>query len=94
MVDSALSVCLRLITHKIIVNKLLTDLRNELIQDWLQRHGPFDAVVDGANLSLINQQTFSFSQVSCLLSNSYETTSLNIFIARYADGTLNASFGL
>ena len=94
MVDTALSVCLRLITHKIIANKLLTDLLIEMIQDWLQQHGPFDAVADGANLRLINQQTFSFSQVSCLLSNSYETTSLSFLIARYADGMLNASFGL
>ncbi|KAL9344127.1 hypothetical protein Peur_064558 [Populus x canadensis] len=36
-------------------------------QDWLQRHGPFDAVVDGANLSLINQQTFSFSQLNSVV---------------------------
>ncbi|KAB5513693.1 hypothetical protein DKX38_027599 [Salix brachista] len=36
-------------------------------QDWLQQHGPFDAVADGANLSLINQQTFSFSQLNVLV---------------------------
>ncbi|KAL6329792.1 hypothetical protein AAG906_037499 [Vitis piasezkii] len=39
-------------------------------QEWLQRHGPFDAVVDGANVSLINQKSFSFfelnSVVNCL----------------------------
>lgn len=33
-------------------------------QEWLQRHGPFDAVIDGANLGLANQHTFSFSQIS------------------------------
>ncbi|XP_011035340.1 PREDICTED: proteinaceous RNase P 1, chloroplastic/mitochondrial-like [Populus euphratica] len=33
-------------------------------QEWLQQHGPFDAVVDGANVSLINQQTFNFSQLN------------------------------
>lgn len=32
-------------------------------QEWLQRHGPFDAVVDGANLGLANQHTFSFAQI-------------------------------
>ncbi|XP_011077156.1 proteinaceous RNase P 1, chloroplastic/mitochondrial [Sesamum indicum] len=32
-------------------------------QEWLQRHGPFDAVVDGANLGLANQHTFSFPQI-------------------------------
>ncbi|KAF2291951.1 hypothetical protein GH714_042293 [Hevea brasiliensis] len=33
-------------------------------QEWLQQHGPFDAVVDGANLGLINQKTFSFYQLN------------------------------
>ncbi|KAK6137819.1 hypothetical protein DH2020_028444 [Rehmannia glutinosa] len=32
-------------------------------QEWLQCHGPFDAVVDGANVGLANQRTFSFSQI-------------------------------
>lgn len=35
-----------------------------LFQEWLQRHGPFDAVVDGANTALYNQHTFNFGQVS------------------------------
>lgn len=34
-----------------------------IVQEWLQRHGPFDAVVDGANLGLANQHKFSFAQV-------------------------------
>ncbi|KAI3470354.1 hypothetical protein Pfo_027017 [Paulownia fortunei] len=34
-----------------------------MVQEWLQRHGPFDAVVDGANVGLANQHTFSFSQI-------------------------------
>lgn len=38
-----------------------------LVQVWLQRHGPFDAVVDGANLGLANKHTFSFSQVKIKL---------------------------
>ncbi|XP_073020373.1 proteinaceous RNase P 1, chloroplastic/mitochondrial-like isoform X2 [Primulina eburnea] len=34
-------------------------------QEWLQRHGPFDAVVDGANLGLAtNQHVFTFSQIN------------------------------
>ncbi|KAJ6290964.1 hypothetical protein OIU78_026656 [Salix suchowensis] len=36
-------------------------------QDWLQQHGPFDAVADGANLSLKNPQTFSFSQLNAVV---------------------------
>ncbi|KAJ6766780.1 hypothetical protein OIU79_022694 [Salix purpurea] len=36
-------------------------------QEWLQQHGPFDAVVDGANVSLINQQTFNFSQLNTVV---------------------------
>ncbi|KAL8532926.1 hypothetical protein ACS0TY_009261 [Phlomoides rotata] len=33
-------------------------------QEWLQRHGPFDAVVDGANVGLAYQRNFSFSQIA------------------------------
>ncbi|XP_065878379.1 proteinaceous RNase P 1, chloroplastic/mitochondrial [Euphorbia lathyris] len=36
-------------------------------QEWLQLHGPFDAIVDGANLGLINQKTFSFSQLNSVV---------------------------
>ncbi|CAN4099897.1 unnamed protein product [Withania somnifera] len=32
-------------------------------QDWLQKHGPFDAVVDGANVGLISERNFNFSQL-------------------------------
>lgn len=32
-------------------------------QDWLEKHGPFDAVIDGANVGLINQHHFSFIQL-------------------------------
>ncbi|GFP90059.1 proteinaceous RNase p 1 chloroplastic/mitochondrial [Phtheirospermum japonicum] len=32
-------------------------------QEWLQCHGPFDAVVDGANVGLAYRRTFSFSQI-------------------------------
>ncbi|KAL7168519.1 hypothetical protein ACSBR2_038866 [Camellia fascicularis] len=31
-------------------------------QEWLQRHDPFDAVIDGANVGLINRHNFNFSQ--------------------------------
>lgn len=34
------------------------------MQEWLETHGPFDAVIDGANVGLINQHTLSFNQVS------------------------------
>ena len=39
-------------------------LKVVLVQDWLQEHGPFDAVVDGANIGLINNHSFNFTQVS------------------------------
>lgn len=29
----------------------------------LERHGPFDAVIDGANMGFVNQRSFSFFQV-------------------------------
>ncbi|XVF82676.1 hypothetical protein PTKIN_Ptkin16aG0067600 [Pterospermum kingtungense] len=33
-------------------------------QEWLQQHGPFDAAVDGANVGLINADTFNFYQLN------------------------------
>ncbi|KAK4285061.1 hypothetical protein QN277_001806 [Acacia crassicarpa] len=36
-------------------------------QKWLQQHGPFDAVVDGANVSLTNTQHFSFLQLNSVV---------------------------
>ncbi|KAL9226988.1 hypothetical protein vseg_002739 [Gypsophila vaccaria] len=33
-------------------------------QEWLKIHGPFDAVVDGANVGLINTHNFSFRQLN------------------------------
>ncbi|KAM0987076.1 hypothetical protein ACFX19_011399 [Malus domestica] len=35
--------------------------------EWLQGHGPFDAVVDGANVSLINEHNFSFFLLDTLV---------------------------
>ncbi|VVB11916.1 unnamed protein product [Arabis nemorensis] len=32
--------------------------------EWLQRHGPFDAVIDGANIGLAKQRNFSFFQLN------------------------------
>jgi len=40
------------------------------LQEWLERHGPFDAVIDGANMGLVNQRSFSFFQVVLTLSHS------------------------
>jgi hypothetical protein len=34
------------------------------LQKWLEKNGPFDAVVDGANVGLANIAEFSFKQVS------------------------------
>lgn len=33
-------------------------------QDWLSRNGPYDAVIDGANVGLYKQAKFSFSQIN------------------------------
>ncbi|XP_031261585.1 proteinaceous RNase P 1, chloroplastic/mitochondrial [Pistacia vera] len=33
-------------------------------QEWLDQHGPFDAVIDGANVSLVNQRDFNFYQLN------------------------------
>ncbi|KAL7001958.1 ribonuclease P [Sarracenia purpurea var. burkii] len=37
------------------------------ILEWLQKHGPFDAVVDGANVGLVNQHVFSFSLLNSVV---------------------------
>lgn len=47
--------------------ELLTHEEDELVQEWLGRHGPFDAVIDGANVGLVNQHNFSFYQVKKML---------------------------
>ncbi|XP_062227279.1 proteinaceous RNase P 1, chloroplastic/mitochondrial [Phragmites australis] len=36
-------------------------------QHWLRRHGPFDAVIDAANVGLYNSKSFSFSQVNSVV---------------------------
>uniref|UniRef100_A0A7N0T721 ribonuclease P n=1 Tax=Kalanchoe fedtschenkoi TaxID=63787 RepID=A0A7N0T721_KALFE len=36
-------------------------------QDWLKEHGPFDAVIDGANVSLVNQKNFNFRQLNIIV---------------------------
>ncbi|XP_047080980.1 proteinaceous RNase P 1, chloroplastic/mitochondrial-like [Lolium rigidum] len=36
-------------------------------QEWLHRHGPFDAVIDAANVGLYNSKAFSFSQVNSVV---------------------------
>ncbi|XP_047310582.1 proteinaceous RNase P 1, chloroplastic/mitochondrial-like [Impatiens glandulifera] len=36
-------------------------------QEWLQRHGPFDAVVDGANVGLIDQHDLNFIQLNSVV---------------------------
>ncbi|KAE9445888.1 hypothetical protein C3L33_22207, partial [Rhododendron williamsianum] len=36
-------------------------------QEWLQQHGPFDAVVDGANVGLVNQRDFNFFQLNSIV---------------------------
>ncbi|CAM8964742.1 unnamed protein product [Rhodiola kirilowii] len=36
-------------------------------QEWLKEHGPFDAVVDGANVSLVYQKNFNFTQLNIIV---------------------------
>ncbi|KAL6186753.1 hypothetical protein ACLB2K_042872 [Fragaria x ananassa] len=36
-------------------------------QEWLKRHGPFDAIIDGANVGLSNQHYFSFIQLNTVV---------------------------
>ncbi|KDP42693.1 hypothetical protein JCGZ_23633 [Jatropha curcas] len=38
-----------------------------LFQEWLKQHGPFDAVIDGANLGLIKQKNFNFYQLNSVV---------------------------
>jgi proteinaceous RNase P len=54
-----------------IISSILIDLEGDLIQEWLQQNGPFEAVVDGANVALINQRSFSFFQVNGMLRISF-----------------------
>ncbi|XP_050237204.1 proteinaceous RNase P 1, chloroplastic/mitochondrial [Mercurialis annua] len=37
-------------------------------QEWLQQHGPFDAVIDGANIGLVTQKEFNFYQLNTVVS--------------------------
>ena len=41
---------LQQVINKMIVSDILIDWEGELIYEWLQRDGPFDVVVDGANV--------------------------------------------
>ncbi|KAL9249055.1 Proteinaceous RNase P 1, chloroplastic/mitochondrial-like protein [Drosera capensis] len=36
-------------------------------QNWLQQHGPFDAVIDAANVGLINHRDLNFSQLNSIV---------------------------
>ncbi|KAF2291874.1 hypothetical protein GH714_035951 [Hevea brasiliensis] len=45
-------------------------------KEWLQQHGPFDAVVDGANLGLANQKTFSFYQLNTVVGKLHQMSPL------------------
>eukprot|EP00898_Chlorokybus_atmophyticus_P004667 jgi/Chlat1/5200/Chrsp33S05178 len=50
-------------------------------QEWLQRHGPFEAIVDGANVALFGQNYegggFSFNQVETVCTELQEAGKLN-----------------
>jgi hypothetical protein len=71
LVDTCYFCMLQQVIHKMIVSDILIDLEGELIQEWLQKYGPFDAVVDGANVGLVSMHSFSFYQVSGILRISF-----------------------
>lgn len=50
----------------ICVRKNFDWFEGEIIQGWLEKHGPFDAVIDGANVGLVNERQFNFIQVICI----------------------------
>lgn len=52
------------------------EVRNDFkeFQGWLQRHGPFDAIVDGANVGLAQQRHFSFLQLNCVVNKLRQTS--------------------
>ncbi|KAK9096229.1 hypothetical protein Sjap_021726 [Stephania japonica] len=41
-------------------------------KEWLRSHGPFDAVIDGANVGLVNSQHFSFFQLNSVVNQACE----------------------
>ncbi|XP_051134281.1 proteinaceous RNase P 1, chloroplastic/mitochondrial-like isoform X2 [Andrographis paniculata] len=41
-------------------------------QDWLKKHGPFDAVVDGANLGLVHKREINFPQINKIVNQMRE----------------------
>uniref|UniRef100_A0A453DLY7 ribonuclease P n=1 Tax=Aegilops tauschii subsp. strangulata TaxID=200361 RepID=A0A453DLY7_AEGTS len=52
------------------------EVRDDFIrfQDWLRRNGPFDAVIDAANVGLYNSKAFSFSQVNSVVNGIQRVT--------------------
>lgn len=50
------------------------EARTDFLQfrEWLDRHGPFDAVVDGANVSILNQKIFNFQQLKHVVNQLYQ----------------------
>ncbi|XP_028056469.1 proteinaceous RNase P 1, chloroplastic/mitochondrial-like isoform X2 [Camellia sinensis] len=41
-------------------------------KEWLQRHDPFDVVIDGANVGLINRHNFNFSQLNSIVNQLHQ----------------------
>ncbi|KAE8778088.1 Pentatricopeptide repeat-containing protein [Hordeum vulgare] len=52
------------------------EVRDDFVrfQDWLHRHGPFDAVIDAANVGLYKSKAFSFSQVNSVVNGIQRVT--------------------
>ncbi|KAI3951556.1 hypothetical protein MKX01_018672, partial [Papaver californicum] len=41
-------------------------------QEWLHRHGPFDAVIDGANIGLLTARNLNFAQLNRVVNRTRE----------------------
>ncbi|KAG9147766.1 hypothetical protein Leryth_018820 [Lithospermum erythrorhizon] len=67
VVMSTANICFATISGIFYIERLQTNVEGSIIQEWLQKHGPFDAIVDGANIGLANQHHFNFSQLKSIV---------------------------
>lgn len=49
-----------------LIGCLVNDVAFKSYQEWLQKHGPFDAVIDAANIGLMEHKDFNFFKVGML----------------------------
>ncbi|KAH9327692.1 hypothetical protein KI387_007870 [Taxus chinensis] len=51
----------------------------ERFQEWLERNGPFDAIVDGANVGLYEDTSFNFSRLNAVANGLQKRSTSNKF---------------